>query len=762
MTDQIIAALKQAKSHPAVSDEENSLDSSFFAEYTLPPSALALHISGLGDVSLPPKSDTIKRMLEQASAAKFGLREQTLLDKSVRDTAEITAEQIEIHDLHQSFPAMLDHMRASMGLAPNAKLSAHLHNLLIYGPGQFFKPHQDSEKLPGMVASLVLVLPSPHIGGDLLIQQGAEKYCFASENLADEVIKCIAFYADCQHEITPVKQGYRLALTYNLVLENSLQEGADTRYRNQQLEQALKAYFAAAETQSEIAVPRYRPKTPAKLIYFLDHSYSEHSLRWDLLKGSDAQHGQAFLCAAEQLDLIPLLAFVDSHHSWTAEYDRYGNNPKPSELIDQDFELSHWVACDNQKLNFQTLSIYDEDEICWTTESGEDDLTDSEHEGWTGNAGNTIDYWYRRAALVLWQAKDHFAMQFMLSYDEALTQLSKLCESAGNAAQIRSTILQAGTYFQQGKYANAEHFQALASIAVYMQDAEFATRILSHFAIADIALDFLPALFKLQQAYGEAWCLSLFDTWQAICAANPPHRPYQPSKPAIEIDQVVREFLSMQGATSVATKLAAHYVTRLVNRDAEQKRERPIKQMETQAKRNRELEIVLRACSAVNQATLSEQLIEHVLAHEPLYPEYELAEIVLRLAQDGSSTSLAGFNKLRVQVAAGIARELHAGMRQENDWSFASVSACACQYCQTANAFLQAKDESSKVWPLAEVHRRHVIDQCTALGLALSFEVKKQGSPHKLIISKSAQIFPQAQARFAKLRELELRLGELH
>ena len=74
--------------------------------------------------------------------------------------------------------------------------------------------------------------------------------------------------------------------------------------------------------------------------------------------------------------------------------------------------------------------------------------------------------------------------------------------------------------------------------------------------------------------------------------------------------------------------------------------------METQAKRNRELEIVLRACSTIerntiNQATLSEQLIEHVLAHKLLYPAYELAEIVLRLAQDGSSTSLAGFSRLR-------------------------------------------------------------------------------------------------------------------
>lgn len=60
---------------------------------------------------------------------------------------------------------MLNYMREQLGLAEDTILRPHLHNLLIYGPGQFFKPHQDSEKLDGMVATLVIILPSPHIGG---------------------------------------------------------------------------------------------------------------------------------------------------------------------------------------------------------------------------------------------------------------------------------------------------------------------------------------------------------------------------------------------------------------------------------------------------------------------------------------------------------------------------------------------------------------------------------------------------------------------
>lgn len=44
-------------------------------------------------------------------------------------------------------------------------LQAHLHNALIYGPGQFFKMHQDTEKMQGMVLTLVLVWPCAHLGG---------------------------------------------------------------------------------------------------------------------------------------------------------------------------------------------------------------------------------------------------------------------------------------------------------------------------------------------------------------------------------------------------------------------------------------------------------------------------------------------------------------------------------------------------------------------------------------------------------------------
>lgn len=48
---------------------------------------------------------------------------------------------------------MLDEIRADLGLPDTTSLRAELHSMLVYEPGQFFAPHQDSEKHDAMIAT---------------------------------------------------------------------------------------------------------------------------------------------------------------------------------------------------------------------------------------------------------------------------------------------------------------------------------------------------------------------------------------------------------------------------------------------------------------------------------------------------------------------------------------------------------------------------------------------------------------------------------
>jgi hypothetical protein len=74
-----------------------------------------------------------------------------------------------------------------------------------------------------MVATLVVVLPSSHEGGELIVRhEGQERTIDFGGPAGDPFhIHYAAFYADCEHEVRPLKKGYRLGLVYNLTLAKS-------------------------------------------------------------------------------------------------------------------------------------------------------------------------------------------------------------------------------------------------------------------------------------------------------------------------------------------------------------------------------------------------------------------------------------------------------------------------------------------------------------------------------------------------------------
>lgn len=143
----------------------------FYVEQELNPSEVHVKIQGVGEINLPPNQEVIQQLIDISSKAKFGLREQTLLDETIRATQEITADQLSITINQAALAPMLANMRDDLGLSADVELIPHLHNMLIYTPGQFFNKHQDSEKLENMVATLVMVLPSP---------QGVVQRCWLS------------------------------------------------------------------------------------------------------------------------------------------------------------------------------------------------------------------------------------------------------------------------------------------------------------------------------------------------------------------------------------------------------------------------------------------------------------------------------------------------------------------------------------------------------------------------------------------------------
>lgn len=75
-----------------------------------------------------------------------------------------------------------------------------------------------------MFGSLVVVFSTAHEGGNLILRHRGEEWVFDAAEVTRDAdgpaIAYVAFYSDVDHEVTLVKSGYRVTLTYNLYFES--------------------------------------------------------------------------------------------------------------------------------------------------------------------------------------------------------------------------------------------------------------------------------------------------------------------------------------------------------------------------------------------------------------------------------------------------------------------------------------------------------------------------------------------------------------
>ncbi|KAK8078931.1 2og-fe oxygenase protein [Apiospora phragmitis] len=142
----------------------------------------------------PRDAEVIRKACHQAP---FGRGEETVIDESVRKTWEVGREGFSFSNPQP------DGARADP------------YKLLLYDPGSFFKPHKDSEKAPGMIATLLICLPSDHQGGDVYVSHNGQKQTLKTSQSSAFEVTALAWYSDVTHEIKEVTAGHRLFVLHH-------------------------------------------------------------------------------------------------------------------------------------------------------------------------------------------------------------------------------------------------------------------------------------------------------------------------------------------------------------------------------------------------------------------------------------------------------------------------------------------------------------------------------------------------------------------
>ena len=263
-------------------------------------------------LTAPVRPAQAKKLCGVARPAYFGHREETILDPAVRDTWEISPDLVSLGgpSWALALEGALTELADELGVPAGNRLEAELHALLVYGPGQFFVPHTDTEKNDAMVGTLAVTLPSSHTGGEFIVEHGGQSVTYRSSR---DSLSLVAFYADCLHQVTPVRTGYRVVLTFNLLMRGTpAADSADGPVP--ELAGCLAEHFRSPEQV------RYGSSEPPKrLVYLLDHSYTGRGLRWDKLKGADAERAALLRAAADKVDCEPVLALAEIEETWDTE-----------------------------------------------------------------------------------------------------------------------------------------------------------------------------------------------------------------------------------------------------------------------------------------------------------------------------------------------------------------------------------------------------------------------------------------------------------
>lgn len=414
-----------------------------FSNFGVQPFVLpGLHVDRFGEVSFPLVANEMNRLITYAQKASFGKGTSTVMDTSVRSVWEIDAQQLSFHNAswNKIIGEIIEKSKVGFSIE-HGKVEASLYKLLIYEEGDFFLPHRDSEKEAGMFATLIVGLPSKHSGGELVVNHNNIEYTydFSSKDYL-YAFPFVSFYADCKHEVKPVTSGYRVCLVYNLILKET-----DKKYSVPDFTKKVKDMV-----DSLVKLKSKELNQPSVILF--SHQYTPSNFSLDSLKYHDRPRAEALLKACQLAGYTSCLGLVTYYKTGELEgadydYHHYGDSDdesdgKMGEVHEESLYIEHWAKTNHPSLGRFNIT---KNNLLSDTNPGNEEPIEKFQEGYTGNAGMTIEYFYHYGAVIFWKKESETGIlkecstEIQVEWLEHYTRLA--IETADDSSKEKSKIL---------------------------------------------------------------------------------------------------------------------------------------------------------------------------------------------------------------------------------------------------------------------------------------------------------------------------------
>ena len=713
-----------------------------------------LEVAGAGLIAFPVLPAQAEALVAVAERAPYGKGPDTVLDRSVRDCWQIAANQVDLGGGAWNDTLAQIVGRAAEGLGcPRERTEARLHKLLVYEPGGFFSAHRDSEKATGMVATLVISLPVAGTGGELVIRHQQNEAVIDLRTEDPSELAFAAFYADCVHETRPVATGHRIVLVYELLVRDGVDGG---------LERAPD--YAAVTERIAGLLKRWDRSTEGaeKIVWVLEHEYSEEGLSFAALKNTDAAVARTLAEAARRADCALHAAILHVEEVCAAEYPQdlpYGVDLddgalEAGEVIDSNQWLDDWAAPDGGRPEYGRLPLR-EGELLPVGALDDVDADDEWESEATGNAGVEIERAYRSAALVLWPR------------DGAIAALA----GAGTGAMAAYVADE----LERSDLSDAEHVR-LRGLATQLIDAwpapapglrteveqscRVALRLLFRLGDQSITLRFLREVTTAIYSGGLNAELATVVTPAALrdwlpefIGANLPHRTDGVIDLVRRLVEVPAEVLdaNWREALRDATQLLLRTIAGSLEHRTDSHRDRSLRQPPPplDAATIRNLLALAWHFNLTREADAAAALlIEHPSAAPP---DRTLPAALSELANTAQhATAAATFGALWHHAAGYLLARSARPPAPPTDWTLEGSIPCRCPHCRRLQRFYADPRERVLRLPLRKELRRHLHGIIDDNGLDLLHETERKGRPYTLVCTKTRAGHQRRLAQYAE------------
>ena len=720
-------------------------------------------VEGAHSLSFPITEGQAGSLAAAAEPAPYGRGEQTLLDRSVRACGQIDAARVRITGgaWHDTLAQVVTRAATGLGCPPEHTF-AHLYKLLVYEPGGFFAPHRDTEKVDGMVATLVVSLPVAGAGGELVVRHRERKMVVDLRTEEPSELAFAAFYADCVHEIRPVTAGYRIVLVYHLVVQGAaaavLRAAPDYGAQEEQIAAELKRWEATSTAGD-------------KLVWLLEHRYSEAGLSFDVLKNADAAVGRVLVRAAQRADHV-LYATILSIYEW-ATLDDLGdlsdwNEPRDDweDLAEDEIvstrQILGLVASDGARPDYGELPLLPGELLPAGALDGA--VPDDDDYTATGNEGVQLSRSYRRAALVLWPRERTVGTLAGGGIERAVAwfadDLARCEDDTGSRRRLAGLAAQLIDAWPAPD--SARFFRRSDEDNGVQRTCQDALRLLRRFGDETTTRRFLCEVATPH--YSGAENDELLATAAAISPAT--LRAWLPGFTAANLQYAPEEVLDLlrhlcprhdspadldrlrRPALAAAARAACRSLPEAVNIEAYGGHAR----FSLSAQAIRSLFALVWYCApATDAAAAAAVLVQHPPAAPPgrALPQ-ALAELAQLRDAIGDAIEPAGFATLWRHAASFLLARSAAPPEASRDWVIEARIPCDCEHCARLRAFCADPTATTVRFRMREKLRAHVASMIRMRKLDIDCKTERTGSPHTLICTKTRATYERRCMQYAE------------